>query len=61
MVKMLIVCRVRLIILKNRKWFLITYSNSNTFHVESLVRFKNMQKILVNPFLIKNGKIVNSL
>ena len=28
--------------------FLITYSNSNTFHVESLVRFKNMDILFVN-------------
>ena len=52
---------VRIIILENRKWFWISYSNSNTFHVEIFVRFKNMQKILVNAFLIENGKMVNSL
>ena len=51
---------VRIITLK-RKWFWISYSNSNTFHVENFVRFKSMQKILVNAFLIKNGKMVNNL
>ena len=59
--KWLIVSIVRIIILENIKWFWISYSNSNTFHVESIVRFKNMQKILVNTFLIQNGKMVNSL
>ena len=54
--KWLIVCIVRINILENRKWFWISYSNSNTFHVESIVRFKNMQKILVSAFLIENGK-----
>ena len=50
MAKWLIVCIVRIIILENRKWFWIIYSNLKTFHVESLVRFKNMQKIKVNAF-----------
>jgi hypothetical protein len=36
--------------LENRKWFWISYSNSNTFYVESFVRFKNMQTKLVNAF-----------
>ena len=45
---------------KFRKLFWISYSNSNTFHVESIVRFKNMQNILVNAFFILNGKSLNS-
>ena len=53
--KWLIVCILRLIILEKRKWFLISYSNSNTFHVESFIRFKSMQSIFVNAFLIKNS------
>ena len=53
--KWLIVWIVRLIILENRKWFLISYLNSNTFHVESFIRFRSMQSIFVNAFLIKNG------
>ena len=44
-----------------KKLFSISYSNSNTFHVESIVRLKNMQNILVNAFFILNGKMVNSL
>ena len=47
--------------LKLFMFILERYSNSNTFHVESIVRFKNMQTKLVNAFLIKNGKMVNSL
>ena len=61
MAKWLIVLIVRIIILENRKLFWISYSNSNIFHVESIVRFKNMQKILVNAFFVENGKMVNSL
>ena len=53
--------RLYALISKPRKLFWISYSNSNTFHVESIVRFKNMQKILVNAFFILNGKMVNSL
>ena len=40
-----------------KKWFWISYSNSNTFHVKIFVD----SKILVNAFLIENVKIVNSL
>ena len=32
------------------KMFWISYSNSNTFPVESFVRFETMQKKLVNAF-----------
>ena len=53
--KWLIVWIVTLIILENRKWFLISYLNSNTFHVESSIRFKSMQSIFVNAFLIENN------
>ena len=41
--------------------FWTIYSNSNIFQVENFVRFKSMQKILLNAFLIENGKMVNSL
>ena len=43
------------------KMFWISYANINTFHVNIFVRFKNMQKKIVNAFLIENGKMVNSL
>jgi hypothetical protein len=46
MAQWLIVLIVRLIIFKNRKWFWISYSNSNTFHVESFVRFKKYAKYI---------------
>ena len=52
MAKWLIVLIVKIIILENRKWFWISYSNSNTFHVESIVRFKNMQKLF--KFIFKH-------
>ena len=39
----------------------LSYLNSNTFHVESFIRFKSMQSIFVNAFLIENDKMVNSL
>ena len=55
MAKWLIVWIVRLIILENRKWFLISYLNSNNYHVKSFIRFKSMQLIFVNAFLIENG------
>ena len=61
MAKWLTVSIVKIIILINRKWFWTIYSNSNIFHVENYIRFKSMQKILVNAFLCENGKMVNSL
>ena len=59
--KWLIVLIVKIFILENRKRFWIFYLISNTFHVEIFVRFKSMKKILVNEYLIENGKMVNSL
>ena len=43
------------------KWFWTSYLILNTFHVEFFVRFKSMKQILVNEYLIENGKMVNSL
>ena len=52
MAQWLIVWRVRIIILENRKCFWISYLNSNTFHVEIFVRFKSMQKLF--KFIFKH-------
>jgi hypothetical protein len=38
--------------------FWVNYPNSNTFHVKSLVRLKNMQKIWVNAFLLEMEKLI---
>jgi len=46
MAKWLIVCIVRIIILENRKWFWIIYSNLKTFHVESFVISKYAKKLM---------------
>ena len=53
MTKWLIVSIVRIIILENRKWFLFIYSNLNTFHVESLFKFKTIWNSYSNTLIRK--------
>jgi hypothetical protein len=48
----LVVLIVRWIILQNRKWFRIASPNSNTFHVQSFVRFEGMQQLF--KFILKH-------
>ena len=51
MTKWLIVCIDRIIIIENRKWFWIIYSNLNTFHVESLFKFKTIWNSYSNTLI----------
>ena len=60
MAKWLIVCIVRLIIFKKEKGFILVIQIQNTFHVESFIKFNNMQSIFINAFLTENGSKVNS-
>jgi hypothetical protein len=62
MANLLIVSSVRTIILHNRKWIWITFSNLSIIHVESFQKFKNMQKLFhSNIQIFKNTKQKKSL
>jgi hypothetical protein len=59
MEKWLIVWLVRTFTLENKKWFWVTFPNSNTSQVESFVRFQSMQKLF--KFLLTLFKIFKRL